>query len=582
MKISRIRLKKNEDPILKELDGLKLKQAKMDSLGDVVILAGSNGSGKSRLLKLLEKYVAIYKKSMAGVPLSDTELCLKGNMEILFKDQDGNELDHAKAISNITLINYSHYDIPLQLPDEFPSYVISMAEKNLEKCDFERTANEALLYIQNLYKYRKDKDNIETFNSLVSLLLGVNSNINENKNLNNNEKLKLFGQRLSKAPLSPGQQYLLRMCVALHCNIIANDYYILFLDEPETHLHPEALLILIDKIRQKFGKGQIWIATHSIALLSMFYSPDIWYMESGEAKKLGSKSAPLIKGLIGDESNRFKLQEFINSPIIFACNVFAFECLLDPLTLPYKEKDRQIQITAELLKDNPVIVDFGAAKGRLIEGIATDFPKLLKKINYYAYDNSAKDSDECKKVMDSHGFSIDNYCNSFEDLKLKLLDIGLSDYVLMVNVIHEISPNEWPAIFEDIYSLLKDDGSLIIVELEEISIGEQPYTDGFLVIPEEAIQLLNSYNEQVICKRHLENNRIIRYQIPKRLLLKMTKEQTRQIVNKTSCIALEHITSIKNSEKTPENLFEYGIKLAFWTHEFANAQLALPILSDTS
>ena len=44
---------------------------------------------------------------------------------------------------------------------------------------------------------------------------------------------------------------------------------IIVIDEPELHLHPDAELDLIRGIRNVIGeKGQLWIATHSINILS--------------------------------------------------------------------------------------------------------------------------------------------------------------------------------------------------------------------------------------------------------------------------------------------------------------------------
>jgi Predicted ATPase len=568
MKISSVVLKK-------EINGLKT--INMKHLGDVVVLAGRNGSGKSRLLKLLEQGIRLKKESAEGIDLSLDEKSIVDNMDFSFQSKHGDSINNVDIIPKITLINYSHYDAPLQSPDRFPPYVISTAKANLGKCDFEETARDSLLFIQYLSKY--DDSEFEKFRVHLEGF-GIDLKRDEDKNP------KLFGLDISNSQLSPGQQYLLRMCVALYCNEIVNDNFIMLLDEPETHLHPEALKTLMEKIKEKYGNGQIWIATHSVALLSTFNSSDIWHLEYGVAKKMGSRSAPIINSLVGNEINRLQLQQLVVSPDAYACNEFAIECMTYPNSVPYSKGDPQIKLTEEQLAGeiNSVVVDYGAGKGRFIDGIGMEYPKILANINYYAYDNNKCDAELCRETMQEYNIDTKNYFNDFESLNEKISSKGGADFVLMINVLHEIPPSSWEEIFGNIAELLNDKGILIIIENEELTYGEKPYDNGFLVIQEDAINLLSGSTEvKIKCERHVDKKNIVRYCVPKCLLKDVTNDIIYNMVGKIRDVALEkirEIKSVKPIEKEAcamnDDLFKQGIKLAFLLHQFANATLNLP------
>ena len=71
----------------------------MLSLGDVVVLTGSNGSGKTRLLKLIEKTVRDIQGGSINSPLQ------------LKIEENGNEVCLTKDNANlIEIVNYSHFD----------------------------------------------------------------------------------------------------------------------------------------------------------------------------------------------------------------------------------------------------------------------------------------------------------------------------------------------------------------------------------------------------------------------------------------------------------------------------------------
>jgi hypothetical protein len=113
-------------------------------------------------------------------------------------------------------------------------------------------------------------------------------------------------------------------------NIGNLENYIIFMDEPENHLHPSAVIDLLDTIKEHNPNGQIWIATHSIPLLSHFDSSFLWFVENNTVKYSGKKPELVLRSLLGDEDRIQKLRDFTSLPSELARNRFTFECLCPP------------------------------------------------------------------------------------------------------------------------------------------------------------------------------------------------------------------------------------------------------------
>lgn len=551
MKIDRVELKEST---------WGLRPFCMEKLGKAVILVGCNGSGKTRLLKMLERKI----KTQGNISDALDTLQIKYVQEDLGKN----------------FLNYSHYDAPLQLPDAFPPHVIATAKERLIASDFDGTTKDVLLYVKSLAMGWEDENELTEFNKWVQLLLG------DIFALEGSGEPRFFTQTLSSMHLSPGQEYLLRMCVALHCkDTTIND--ILFLDEPETHLHPEVLITVLNKLHEKFANGQIWIATHSIPALSALPEADVWYMENGLAKRVGSNSKPIVDGLIGGDGYRSKLWKFLALPEVFACNNFASQCLLPPDTRPASQKDPQVEMVADTIRataenGKPLrILDFGAGQGRLLESLYLDEldTSKLPELDYYAYDLSEENKSICCSLMVRHGHKKDGYYNDISRLKQDLA--SRIDKIFMVNVLHEIDPIFWLVLFGNLVELLDDNGQLVIVEKEELTYGEQPYSNGFLVMEELAMGSLLGRDDFDFA-RHPDRNDIVRYLIPKEALKNITTESIAAAVECIGKIALDEIRNIQQTsialKKQAQAIqlgFKEGVRLAFYAHQYASANLFL-------
>lgn len=554
---------------LTQLSDSGLSPFPMLSLGAVVVLTGQNGSGKTRLLKLIEKTVLDLQ---AG--------CMDSPLELTI-EKDGAKVSLTTENANcIEVVNYSHFDAQLQSPKAFTPYVIQKAKDILEICNYEETALNSLLLLEDLADGYSDEFKSGTefkhFSNDFAKVLGLQVEKDPDTGT-----LKLFGQNIEDAGLSPGQQYLLRIAIACYRNQ-NNNKMVFLMDEPELHLHPKALIDFMNQMRQKFTAAQFIISTHSLELISYFSVAErnastILHLDQGKVGILRSNSDALVKGLIGSDENLFAIQQLMALPDEYACNKFAAQSFDEPLTLPATGKDPQVETMIPLFKAGDIIVDYGAGKGRFFEELALADQKehIAQKIIYYAFDPDDKDAVQCKQIMEHYGSTAKNYSNNIEYFIQTLS--GNSDYVILVNVLHEIETNYWCEVFNNIYKLLKDGGKLIIVEREELTIGERAYDNGFLVITQEGADMLfkkGNYRRDT----HREKAYIVKYTVEKQAL-QVTPEQIKQCVMQIKQHALSQIAQLKHHSQPQDDLGKYqaGIKLAFQLHQYANASL---ILSD--
>ena len=572
MKISSIELRE-------ELDGFMPFKF---SLKDLVILTGSNGAGKTRLLKGIQRYV---KSLERGEYDEETD----GRFDLFIQDEKDVVLLTSSNANRLRIINYSHYDARLQLPDDFSPYVIHKAKEILKKCDYEETALNSLLLIEDMARgYSeefRDGQSFQRFKAETEENFGIRIDYDAKRN-----KLQLFGRDLETTELtelSPGQQYLLRMAVACFQNENRDDF-VFFMDEPELHLHPKALIELLNKLREKFPTAQFWISTHSLALVSFFSITEdatLLYLQKGELKGFRSDSSELLDGLLGAEDNRFAIQQLLMLPEIYASNKFAFECFDEPTVVSGGTgKDPQVEMVRELMPGD-MLLDYGAGRGRFLEELALgnaktkDGKDAIGSVQYYAFNEQQyerkEDAQICKMIMHQYGYTPDgHYFNDFKVLQNKFLKAF--DYILLINVLHEIPPYEWKKLFGEIMSLLKVSGKVILIEREELTIGEAPYQQKFLMVTSNAVTKMFG-SEHVKEERYPKKEYLVKYTIDYHGLDMKTIEDMDLILEIILQDALEKIKQIKNLpiSDNRKDRFLQGIKLSFWLHEYANATILL-------
>jgi len=489
-----------------------LDDIKMEKLGQIVILSGKNGSGKTRILNKI--FEALHKKPKkteldnARVALEqETENIEFYNNEIeSFKKQLINtKIDreivnlnskintyttHLKnASNNIKLLNDTiswNYIETSEISENYKSVyfvpkVLTLTDSNqFKKHELIRVASSTDLVGMDNFQdgtfariqvvqdrwfnathqdsmfEETDKEyainNYKKLNELIYIFL--NTQIGRNVD----GDATIFGFPLGKSNLSDGQKVLLQFCLAVFIQEAALKDLILIMDEPENHLHPSVIIETLERLNKCVSNGQIWIATHSIPILAHFDPSVIWYVEDGKVSYAGSIPEKVLCSLLGDENEQAKLQDFISLPSQFASSKLAFECLIEPKTVMTGSDDSQsIQIREELLKiagkDMLRVLDFGAGKGRLLSNIFdVDLEKqesLIEKLDYIAYDINDVDKDQCISVITCiYGDANNRYFNDYVSLTSKY-DKCSFDVIIMCNVLHEIDPKDWLNLFKD-------------------------------------------------------------------------------------------------------------------------------------
>lgn len=149
------------------------------------------------------------------------------------------------------------------------------------------------------------------------------------------------------------------------------------------------------------------------------------------------------------------------------------------------------------------VLDFGAGKARLLATLAAEHqvledPKELETwLDYFAYDIDAENLLARKnEVIAAYGEAqaVKRLLNSRAELTSHI-DSGSVDVIVMCNVLHEISPSDWPDLFGPsgyLTTLLKPDGMLLLVEDYGIPVGEKAHRYGFLLLDEpELVKLFD-------------------------------------------------------------------------------------------
>jgi predicted ATPase len=591
-----------------------LKGIKMNRLGDIVILAGKNGSGKTRLLKYISNFLKhskiknseynkikeeiIYNENQIkdGNKYTDLEKCKNeiSRLNKQLKHDSCIELDC--CLDNYVVLEYVPNKLDLISPEK-----LTGEEKKLKSIFIEDIYNDnktlehlndyVLSYIylvcENYYYYATHQDyenepesiefreSFTRLNELVYSFLGTRITYK-------NKRFKIFGLNLADADLSGGEIVLLQLCVLIHAHGVSLKNLILVLDEPENHLHPAMQIEFIKKVKEVLNNGQIWIATHSIHILSCLNTSDIWYMHDNTISYAGKQPEIVLNGLLGNNEQVERLHEFLSLPSIYAITQFAYECLFDPkaiITGPEDKQTKQItEIISNLRNNNSIkILDYGAGKGRLISSIMANYieeANLQDWLNYIAFDESDKDKQICEDAIARvYGNSNNRYYNE-KNKMVGTKNPKSIDIVVMCNVLHEISPKKWESTFGKdslIYEMLAENGYLLIVEDTIMPIGEFPIPDGYFVLGRTEISKLFKIppEAQDFDTYYYDNNeRLCSNLISKKYLGNISNDSIDITLDVLEKKCIERIEKLKGNTD-----FISGKLLAFWSIQLANIVL---------
>lgn len=618
-----------------------LDTVKMHKLGQIVLLAGKNGAGKTRLLNLISNTIGSKpKKNQVDNTLKDIENYQKAHAQELINIENykkaipsENNLDIIKAHEQ-QIVNHENniklYEQEIANREKITNWSLIVTNEikqnytivpfvpkglNIQDCNTYRKS-EILSYAKNIdsvgvghleagtfariqvvqdrwfnathqnsSQTEEEKEKaIKDYNKLKELIkIFLNAEIERSID----GEPTIFGFPLGQSNLSDGQKILLQLCLAIHCQQESLDELILFLDEPENHLHPSVIIQTIERLIERTKNGQIWISTHSIPLLSYFDPSNIWFLENNKVSYAGSGPEKVLKSLLGDENQIGKLQDFISLPGVYALNRHAFESLFHPESVSTDSDDPQsLQIRDEIKKhlkeqDKIRILDFGVGKGRLLANIidgSKEPPSKLKDwLDYVAYDKFDFDKNDCLSTLDRiYSNPDERYFNNFSDL-FSRYDKESFDIVIMCNVLHEIDPNNWLSLFSssgDIPNCLSENGILLVVEDQQMPIGEKAYQKGFIVLNTSELKDLFSIKEtdsDFGFSDAREDGRLKAHRIRKEYLTRITNESRIKALEALNKNASEKILDIRDKDINYKNGKIHG----FWVQQFANTGLAL-------
>lgn len=607
-----------------EIDGLK--PFIMDRMGDCVVLAGKNGSGKTRILKSisvsLEDAIGRAKngrsfhldymdeltarideiQSKITTPELSTKFDIgleRPRLQKLIQERASFlrvQFSAGFGVDNVVVINISsNVDFPFVDPDvvsrkekdsllkEYKSYDsrLNKSENCLirisDVCEKYLVSSSEFCELSTHERAKREKefrDLISSVDRFVDAKLGFDKECRPTI-----DGLPLF-QGADR--LSVGQKKLLDSISRIDADININDKVILIFDEPELFVHPAAIISIFERWRSKFKNIQIFVATHCVPLIAFLGYEHVWWVDGGRISYSGKTVERVLEGLLGGAENVSKLHNMTLEPARLAAHSFAAECLHLPAVVAETRHDPQGAQARDAIagrSSNPPgeyrVLDFGAGKCRLLTSIFEEEAGTGGgEISYFAYEPSDQNVETSKKVIelyydDGKNRYFTNYSELAEDCGFSSFDI-----VVMCNVMHEISPNDWVREFSRVKKLLKDKGYLLVIEDSQLPHGELAHSEGFIISDSTALQYLFSLKNkpvQIEPKNERYKGRLYAYCISKSDLTATPKSITKAL-EWLRRISLEKLNEIRSGSSQK---YSDGSRYSLYSQQYINSTLAL-------
>lgn len=546
------------------------------------LLIGKNGAGKTRFLKSLVGTLKQQESTQYSVVLLDfSTFHLSSNT-----DSQGKETTKDDVYSILfggDVIEFSDF---LQLFDE---------------------DNENLFadIVTMLYQMRWQKgrgtvsEGLDKINELLLKIVNIQIKIEEGDEHKvvlqiQDQKGKVVREGLYSSiisELSPGQRLLFYLCFFLYYVQTVTRQLIIVMDEPEIHLHPRALVDFIQWIYQNEKVEGLWVASHSLFLVPLFQFQEVVFFEDGSVKPHNSHMYHhLYDDLIGIQY--VDMYEFLKSLDNWQYYHFIVECFCLPVPVSEaSSKDEQFQkflnaIPTDASSFGGRILDYGAGKFRIWECLQMYLheKKEVQPFSYEAYE-PYPDDDSIKALATNGTLPFPLYKTAAE------LPENAYDVVVMMNVLHEIDVLEWEETFKIISKVLNPKGILLLLEVQTLTYGEQPYGNtGYLILGQQEVQELFSLSDNE-CNTKLAGEKSECWVIPKTALDQISEKDIEKCIaclaNSSKAILEELFSSKVESAKKGNKAQDQAVQLAarkyaFFSQQYINAILALDRLRGTN
>ncbi len=372
---------------------------------------------------------------------------------------------------------------------------------------------------------------------------------------------------------SPGELMLFYMSIFFSLKRDGERKWVIILDEPESHLHPKALLNFVKVLKDTFPGAMIWIATHSLFLLPEFQFENIVYLENGRVlRRRSDLYQKALAGLLGEDSEN--VSRFFASLPHWQYYEFITECFTNPTVVStVNPEDEQVRIFIEALKKHEItrVLDCGGGSGRLGLSMMETTAAEWGSVTYDIYDAWPTYNGQKFKVYKQLGDTPGGY-----------------DCVIMMNFLHEIPPLEWSDWFQKIYGLMVPEGHLLFVEVEALQIGECPNDTGYLVLGPDELQILFDLEAELPKIQIGKNPKSFGVLVAWKDLLNVNSEtifRTIQHLEKRSYLELDAIRTDENRRQAEERAQNKPAatdekkkaldarKYAFYSQQYINARL---------
>ena len=338
---------------IKEFKGLRdisINFEKNDELLDLLVLAGSNGSGKTRVLESILKYFQDnlnYKQNNieAGIFYEEKEKNCISNVGDFF---DGLENFSYREVNNP--LHEKYIEIKKKL-DILPKIIYVPTEINFQKMNVASTTlvqeykfinivNTNLIkdipsyiatkMISAMLKNKNEKVGDvqkKVFNEINEIFENLSIDVKVEDISQDGRNITLFtnpsGDEFDINELSSGEKQLFLRTLAI--KMLNPENSIILIDEPELSLHPKWQQRIVDVYRKIGKNNQIIIATHSPHILGSVRKENIMLLDKDDNGKIvvrtgdelydsyGQPTDRVLKDIMGLETTRnpkvFKLLE---------------------------------------------------------------------------------------------------------------------------------------------------------------------------------------------------------------------------------------------------------------------------------
>ena len=317
---------------IKEFKGLRdisINFEKNDEPLDLVVLAGSNGSGKTRVLESILKYFQDnlnYKQNNieVGIFYEEKEKNCISNVRDFFS-----ELESFSYCEANNPLHEKHIEIKNKL-DILPKIIYVPTEINFQKMDvasttlvqeykFINVVNTNLIkdipsyiatkMISAMLKNKNEKVGDvqkKVFNEINEIFENLSIDVKVEDISQDGRNITLFtnssGDEFDINELSSGEKQLFLRTLAI--KMLNPENSIILIDEPELSLHPKWQQKIVDVYRKIGKNNQIIIATHSPHILGSVRKENIMLLDKDNEGKIVIKTGDELYDSYGQPTER--------------------------------------------------------------------------------------------------------------------------------------------------------------------------------------------------------------------------------------------------------------------------------------